>query len=145
MPSKCTVCGKLHPDDATYLMRGCDQCGSKLFFFVRPSDAGKAEKGLDTLSGQDAKGMEGRIRDVLGDRAGDKPITLEFETARMIKPGKYRIDLANLFGRSPVVIRVGTGRYELDLTALAAGADAGRRRRKRAVRARAKAYKPAVQ
>jgi len=35
MPNKCTQCGKIHNDDAPYLLEGCNECGSKFFFYVR--------------------------------------------------------------------------------------------------------------
>ena len=34
MPHKCTQCGKLYPDAASELLKGCE-CGSKFFYYIR--------------------------------------------------------------------------------------------------------------
>ena len=47
----------------------------------------------------------------------------------MIRPGKYQIDVTTLFNQIPIVIRVGSGRYELDLSTIMARM---KRRRERA-------------
>jgi predicted nucleic acid-binding Zn-ribbon protein len=119
MPNKCTRCGKIHSDDSPYLFQGCDQCGSKFFFYVRQEALKDAEKELKDLKPKEIDEIEKDIRDIIPkDVDKDETVVLDLEAIRVIKPGKYRIDVSNLFTQRPIVIRVGPGRYELDLTTM---------------------------
>ena len=116
MPNKCTKCGKLHPDNAEYLMEGCDSCGSKFFFYVRQDLLQEIEKDVVKLTEKDVEEIEKDVRDITGEE--DETVILDLEAIRVIKPGKYKIDVMNLFNQKPLVIRTGEGRYKLDLTTL---------------------------
>jgi predicted nucleic acid-binding Zn-ribbon protein len=119
MPNKCTSCGKLHPDDAKYLVDGCDVCGGKFFFFVKEEDIERAEKELQDLSTKEVKEIEEDVRYIIPqDVSPEETVVLDVEAIRVIKPGKYKIDVVNLFKQRPIIIRIGPGRYELDLTNL---------------------------
>lgn len=121
MPNKCTKCGKIHPDDAPYLMDGCDRCGSKFFFYIRQDALEKAEKDMDNISKDEMQEIEKDIRDIVSKEEkieDDDTVILDVEAIRVVKPGKYRIDVTNLFTQKPIVIRVGPGKYELDLSSL---------------------------
>ncbi len=121
MPNKCTKCGKIHPDDAPYLMDGCDRCGSKFFFYIRQEVLDQTEKDMEKINRREIKEIESDIRDIVGKEEKIKDsdtVILDIEAIRVIKPGKYRIDVTNLFNQRPIVIRVGPGKYELDLSSL---------------------------
>jgi len=119
MPNKCTVCGKVHPDGAKYLVNGCDKCGSKFFFYVRKEALKEAENDIKQLSREELKEIEEDIRYIIPeDVKKDETVILDVEAIRVIKPGKYRIDVTNLFTQRPIVIRIGPGKYELDLSTL---------------------------
>ncbi|MBU0898729.1 MAG: Zn-ribbon domain-containing protein [Nanoarchaeota archaeon] len=119
MPNKCTRCGKVHPDNADYLVTGCDECGSKFFFFMRQEAIEKYEKEAEKLTKQEVKEIENDIREILPEKINkDDTVILDVEAIRIIKPGKYRIDVTNLFSQKPIVIRVGPGKYELDLSTI---------------------------
>ena len=118
MPNKCTRCGKIFPDDAKELLTGCDVCGSKFFFYVRQEALERAEKELKTLSKKEVDEIERDIRQIIPKPSEDETVVLDLEAIRVIRPGKYRIDVTNLFNQKPLVIRVGPGRYELDLSTL---------------------------
>jgi predicted nucleic acid-binding Zn-ribbon protein len=123
MPSRCTKCGKVHPDDANYILeRGCDTCGSRFFFFVKEPLLAQAEEDINELSKREISEMEKDIRDIVAkagdEEADDETVILDVEAIRVIKPGKYRIDLTNLFTQRPIIIRVGPGRYEIDLSTI---------------------------
>lgn len=119
MPNKCTRCGKIHSDDSPYLFKGCDECGSKFFFYVRQEALDKADKELKELKPREIDEIEKDIRDIIPKEVDkDETVVLDVEAIRVIKPGKYRIDVSNLFTQKPIVIRVGPGRYELDLTTI---------------------------
>lgn len=119
MPNKCTRCGKIHTDDSPSLFQGCDNCGSKFFFYVRQEALDKADKELKALKPKEIDEIEKDIRDIIPKQVDkDETVVLDVEAIRVIKPGKYRIDVSNLFTQKPIVIRVGPGRYELDLTTI---------------------------
>jgi predicted nucleic acid-binding Zn-ribbon protein len=116
MPNKCTKCGKLHPDNAEYLMEGCNECGSKFFFYVRQDVLEEIEKDVVKLSEKDLEEIEKDVREIAGEE--QETVILDLEAIRVVKPGKYKIDVMNLFNQRPLVIRTGEGRYKLDLTTL---------------------------
>lgn len=117
MPNKCTYCGKIHPDDANYLMSGCDKCGCKFFFFVKEENLPRLESQIGRLSREDVSEIEGDVREILPDSAGkDETVVLDIEAIRIVRPGKYEIDVTNLFNQIPIVIKVGAGKYEIDLS-----------------------------
>ncbi len=120
MPDKCTKCGKIHPDDAPYLINGCDKCGGKFFFYVRPELLEEAEQEVSLLSRKDMKEIEDDIRDIVSGEGvkKDETVVLDLEAIRVIRPGKYQIDVTNLFNQKPIIVRVGAGRYEIDLSTL---------------------------
>ena len=123
MPNKCTRCGKIHPDDANYLLSGCDQCGSKFFFYVKPELLGKLDKNLKSLSERELEEIEHDVREIISEEGieqnNDETVVLDFEAINVIQPGKYEIDIVNLFNQKPIVIKVGTGKYEIDISHLA--------------------------
>jgi len=121
MPNKCTGCGKVHPDSAEYLLRGCDVCGSKFFFYVREETLEMAEKDISGLTKEEVKEIEKDIRDIIPESDKEETVVLDVEAIRVIKPGKYLIDVSTLFTQRPIVIRVGPGKYKLDLTTLIKG------------------------
>ena len=119
MPSKCTKCGKVHSDDAPYLLKGCDKCGSKFFFYFREGLMPVAERDINKLNKRQMNEIEHDIRSIIPkDMDNKETVVLDLEAIRVIKPGKYKIDVTNLFNQKPIVIRLGPGKYKLDLSAL---------------------------
>lgn len=119
MPNKCTYCGKIHPDDASYLMKGCDRCGCKFFFYIREENLERTEEEMERLTRADMSEIEKDVRDILPDEAGkEETVVLDIEAIRIVRPGKYEIDVTNLFNQRPIVIRVGAGKYEIDLSTI---------------------------
>ena len=122
MPNKCTKCGKIHPDNADYLMDGCDQCGCKFFFYIRNDMLEKLEKQIEKLSKREISEIERDVRSILpGTIDKDESVALDLEAIRVMKPGKYLIDLTTLFTQRPIVIKIGPGKYKLDLSVLLSG------------------------
>lgn len=123
MPNKCTKCGKLHPDDADYLLTtGCNACGGRFFFFVREELVKEVEEEVADISRKEMKEIESDVREIVSaekDVKKDDTVVLDVEAIRVIKPGKYQIDVTTLFNQRPIVVRVGAGKYEIDLSTLA--------------------------
>lgn len=123
MPNKCTKCGKLHSDEAPYLLTtGCDACGGRFFFFVREESVPQAEAEISHISKKEMKEIELDIRDMLPEEPSKKneTVVLDIEAIRVIKPGKYRINVDTLFRQKPIIVKVGTGKYEIDLSTIQA-------------------------
>ncbi len=54
--------------------------------------------------------------DIIGDQFDtEKPIVLDIETIKILKPGKYEIDLVSLFKKQPLVYKLEEGKYVVDL------------------------------
>ena len=114
MPNKCTQCGKFHELDAHYLIDGCDECGSKFFFFVRQGNVQVSvpEAGVDlTQEIQSSIPQDVGVQEVLR-------VDFGLESIRMVKPGRYFLDLDNLFKQKPIVMNVSPGKYSLDISVL---------------------------
>ncbi len=129
MPNKCTKCGKVHSDDANYLLStGCDACGGRFFFFIRDEQLPEIDAEVSHITKKEMKEIEKDIRSILPIKARKKKdkeekqkeetIVLDIEAIKVIKPGKYRINVDTLFNQRPVVIKVGTGKYEIDFSVL---------------------------
>ncbi len=118
MPNKCTKCGKIHPDEAEYLLKGCDKCGSKFFFYVSEKAMKKINRELERLTPKEVEEIERDIREIIPSVKKGETVIFDLEAIRVIKPGKYMIDVTRLFQQRPIVIRLGAGKYELDLSVL---------------------------
>ena len=118
MPNKCTYCGKIHPDDATYLMTGCDKCGCKFFFYIREENLARAQEDMERFSKAEISEIESDVREILPEIAREETVVLDIEAIRIVSPGKYEIDVTNLFNQRPIVIKVGAGKYEIDLSTI---------------------------
>ncbi len=122
MPHKCVRCGKVHPDDADYLLQGCDVCGCRFFLYVSEKNLKKAEDVIQELTEEEIQEIEKDIRAILeaedSEAKGSEVVVLDIEAIRVVKPGKYLIDLVNLFSQKPIVIRVAPGKYRIDLSSI---------------------------
>ena len=114
MPHQCVRCGTFYEDGSKDIIKGCS-CGGKLFFFVKNKDKERVEEQYK-LSKKDKKQIETDIYDLLGVEVNpDKPIFLDIESINVLKPGKYHLDLVNLFKKQPLVYKLSDGKYMIDL------------------------------
>jgi len=126
MPNKCTHCGKIHPDEADYLLEGCDNCGSKFFFYIKDDSLKESEEDLKKLSKNQLREIEDDVREIIEkqqkesgeDVQKNETVVLDIEAINIKQPGKYEIDLTNLMNQRPLVIKVGSGKYKIDLSSL---------------------------
>ncbi|MEK6816284.1 MAG: Zn-ribbon containing protein [Nanoarchaeota archaeon] len=116
MPHRCVKCGSIFPNGASDLLKGCSKCGGRFFLFVKDSDLQKANEVMDNLSDDDKKQIEDDVLDIIGDTLDkEKPVILDFESIRVIKPGKYELDLVDLFNGRPLVYKLEEGKYVIDI------------------------------
>lgn len=115
MPHQCVHCGKIYPTASKELLQGCP-CGSHFFFFVKDTDLNMLKEETAALTTEDKHEIEQDVREILGiDESELKPIILDFESIRISKPGKFEIDLVNLFRKNPLVFKIEEGKYIIDL------------------------------
>jgi len=122
MPHRCVHCGELYPDAAPELLKGCS-CGSRFFFFLREmpkKDENKIEEfgfeEIEELKPEEKKEIEKDIRDIIGIKGDTTPVILDLESVKVLKPGKFEIDIVNLFSRSrPIIYKLEEGKYIIDL------------------------------
>jgi len=118
IPHQCVKCGLLHGDASSAILKGCTSCGGKLFFYVKEKDLQKAkERTSILLSQKDKDQIEKDVYEIIGsDIQKDLPVVLDFESINIIAPGKYELDLVNLFKKKqPLIYKLEDGKYMIDL------------------------------
>ncbi len=104
----------MYDDGSNEILQGCN-CGGKLFFYIKKSAIEKKEE-IIKLSQKEKKQIEEDIYDIIGSQIDrEKPIVLDIETIKILKPGKYEIDLVNLFKKQPLIYKLEEGKYVIDL------------------------------
>lgn len=115
MPHKCVHCGQIYADTSKELLTGC-ACGSKFFFYFNEESVKNSQKNsLVEMPREDKAKMEKEIRDIIG-ISNEKPVILDFETVKVVGPGKFEIDIINLFSKErPLIYKLEEGKYIIDL------------------------------
>lgn len=120
MPYKCVHCSKMFGDGSEQVLKGCDNCGRRFFFYIRKEQVEKIKKQEEQeieFFGEDKKQIEKDLREISGLEDEDTPVFLDFESVRVVKPGKYAVDLGNLFATDrPRVYKLEDGKYIIDLS-----------------------------
>ena len=117
IPHQCVKCGVLHGDASSAILSGCTSCGGKLFFYVKDSDLKRAKERTFDLSKKDKEQIVKDVYDIIGnDIDKELPVVLDFESINIIAPGKYELDLVNLFkSKQPLIYKLEDGKYMIDL------------------------------
>jgi len=115
MPHQCVRCSTIYDDGAEEILRGCP-CGAKLFFFIRQSKLDQARAVIDRQLNEDQKTqIEQDVMEMIGNDSHDVPVVLDFEAVRVLTPGKYEIDLVQVFKGDPLIFKLEEGKYVIDL------------------------------
>lgn len=90
-----------------------------MFFYVkkeRIEDAKKEVADLN-LSRDDKQQIEKDVFEIIGaPPEEDKPVILDLESVKVLKPGQYELDLVNLFKqKQPLIYKLQDGKYMVDL------------------------------
>lgn len=128
MPYRCVHCSRLYEDGSKEVLTGCAGCGRKFFFYIKkeklallerelsaPRPSGTAGEILE-LNEEERKKIEEDVREIAGITDEETPVFLDFESVRVLKEGKYLIDLGKLFSGSPQVYQLEDGKYIIDLS-----------------------------
>ena len=119
MPYKCVHCSEIYEDGSSSILRGCNKCNSKFFFYIKEDQIKKIKESESEMNfGKEEKiQIEKDIRDIAGIENEEVPVFLDFESIKVIRPGKYAVDLANLFSTDkPRVYKLEDGKYIIDLS-----------------------------
>jgi len=117
MPHQCVRCNTFYDDGAQELLKGCS-CGGKLFFFIKKNKLEEMKKITDQvkLTDKEKVQIEQDIFDLVGSEIDKtQPVILDLEAIRVIKPGKYELDLVHLFKNEPLIFKLEDGKYMIDL------------------------------
>jgi|TARA_Y100000031_G_scaffold156373_1_gene210649 predicted nucleic acid-binding Zn-ribbon protein len=75
----------------------------------------KKEENLN-LTKTEKKQIEQDVRDIAGITDLEAPVVLDFESVKITKPGKYVLDIPNLFSKErPLVYKLEDGKYIIDI------------------------------
>lgn len=111
---QCVHCGKIYETAAKEVLEGCS-CGSHFFFFVKENQLNKLQEPIEMPKEEKIK-IERDVREMIGAVDIDAPVILDFESVRITEPGKFEIDVVNLFNKKrPLVYKLEEGKYIIDL------------------------------
>jgi predicted nucleic acid-binding Zn-ribbon protein len=110
----------IFPDASKELLEGCSNCGSRFFYYIKQEKADEMQKRIEEfeLNKTDKVQVEKDIREITGmtEEESDKPVILDLESVRVIKPGVFEIDVVNLFSKKrPLIYKLEEGKYIIDL------------------------------
>ncbi len=115
MPHQCVKCGTLYEDGSNEILKGCS-CGGKLFFYIKKDHVDRVEKQVIQLSETQKEEIVNDVYDIIGNEIDrDHPIVLDLESVNILEPGKYELDLVQLFKKNPVIYKLGEGKYVIDI------------------------------
>lgn len=123
MPYKCVHCNFIYGDGSEEILKGCSNgdCHSKFFFYIREEKLKEMQQKKEEtpdLTSSEKKQVEKDVRDILGAESdSDNPVFLDFESIKVLKPGKYLLDIARLFETDrPQIYMLEDGKYVVDLS-----------------------------
>jgi len=121
MPHQCVHCSKMYPDAAEELLKGC-VCGSHFFYYIKKEYADRlqqeaVEQKIEELNTVDKVQIEKDVREIMGIEEEEiVPVVLDLESIKVLEPGKYEIDVVNLFSKKrPLIYKLEEGKYVIDL------------------------------
>lgn len=117
MPHQCVRCNTFYDDGSTDIIKGC-KCGGKLFFYIKKEKLEQARKIAEEviLTEEEKEQIEQDVFDLVGSEIDkDEPVVLDLEAIRVLKPGKYELDLVHLFKGEPLIFKLEEGKYMIDL------------------------------
>ena len=115
MPHQCVRCGKFYDDGAEEILKGCP-CGGRLFFYINKKKLEESKNIVTDLTTKEKDEIEQDVFDLIGiERDIEKPVVLDLESIRILKPGKYELDIVNLFKKRPLIYKLEEGKYIIDL------------------------------
>ncbi len=121
MPYKCVHCLDIYEDGSKEVLTGCANCKSKFFFYIKPEKLKEILENRERepeLSDAEKEQMEQDVREIAGLKEDEEtPVFLDFESVKVLKPGKYLLDLTKLFSvNKPRIYHLEDGKYIVDFS-----------------------------
>lgn len=105
----------MYDDGTDVILKGCT-CGSRFFFFMKKQAIKAAQEMTAKLTVQDKQQLEQDALEFIGEeQEPEHPVVLDLESIRMLQPGKFEIDLIDLFKGKPLVYKLAEGKYVIDI------------------------------
>ena len=130
MSYKCIHCSKIFDDGSKEVLTGCSGCGRKFFFYIKKeklealgalgaggAGASEAEQIMEFTPHEKEK-IEKDVREIAGIADEEAPVFLDLESIKILKEGKYLLDLGKLFAGKPQVYQLEDGKYIIDFSVL---------------------------
>ena len=115
MPHQCVRCSTLYADGAQEILQGCT-CGARLFFYIKKKHIEEGKQLISNLTEDEKKHIQDDVAEILHIKEQpDRPVVLDVEAIRVLKPGKFELDLVRLFKKDPLIIKLEEGKYMIDL------------------------------
>ncbi len=121
MPYKCVHCSHLYDDGSQEVLTGCATCKRRFFFYIKKEKLAEIEtKTLfdNQMDAKEKERIEEDVREITGLTNEETPVFLDFESVKVIREGKYLIDLGKLFSQKPQVYQLEDGKYIVDFAGL---------------------------
>ena len=119
MPHQCVHCGKIVEVGSREILEGCGDCSGKFFFYIRDEQVAKIKESKEALIPEfdtvDKNQIEKDVRAILNIEDESKPVILDLESVRVLKPGKFEIDIVSLMNRKPIIFKLQEGKYLIDI------------------------------
>jgi len=118
MPHQCLKCETIYDNSSDVIIKGCPKCGGKLFLFMKKTPLEKTSE----ISKVEKELILQEVENIAEINESEVPIILKLENIRVIKPGKYEIDINQLMKKEkPIVYKIQEGTYVIDLEYLRKG------------------------
>jgi predicted nucleic acid-binding Zn-ribbon protein len=116
MPHQCVKCSRVIPAGSREILEGCNECGSRFFFYVREEQLEQLKSKPIEIPEEEKTKIEKDIRDIAGIKDENSPVVLDLESVRALGEGKFELDLSKLFNKKrPLVYKLDEGKYMIDL------------------------------
>ena len=116
MPHQCIRCSKIIPIGSEELLKGCSECGSHFFFYIREEQLAKIKNNAVEIPTKEKNKIEKDIREIAGITDETAPVILDVESVRVTGDGKFEIDIVHLFNeKRPLIYKLEEGKYIIDL------------------------------
>lgn len=115
MPHQCVRCNTFYDDGSKEILKGCS-CGGRLFFFIKKEKLDEAKKEVSLeITPDDRTQIEQDIYEMAGIEDKETPVVLDLESIRVLKPGKFELDLVRLLKGEPLIFKLAAGKYVIDV------------------------------
>lgn len=116
MPHQCLKCDSIFDNTSDAIIKGCSNCGSKLFLYVKKAPEKKHEI---ELSKTEKDLILKEIENMVEIKDSKIPVVIKLENVRILGPGKYEIDVNELMKKDkPLIYKIQEGTYVIDLNFL---------------------------